>query len=450
MWRHPRNLVICWAVLRCLLGATSGVDAHAAQMSEPATSLLDATNRPRGLGNTTSSMAGQSTTGTQRLRPAVSAQSLTPQAQLAADAARLARAREAARRRLTSRMLSARKTDRLLSLREFVDAASRTSATAPVRYKDFAAYWARANSTGQRSGFVLEAVLASRARPKLAGTGESMLLTAVEGFPTHSADLVQLNDVDLIGTKYQSKLSIDSIRKANPLLSDPRYKEYRLVTTREALASLTTELEQKKLQMLRRGKPLPANYAAVADALDSGRLMKGWFGEPLPSREAVERLARRYTKEQFEEAAAQLRQGVENRGVKRVSGRVGRALFAVGVAGVIYGVGDGAYRTIQDVSRFRRGEIGGDYMAVKSAIRGTQAALVTTLLFPEPFSKPVVVVALIGTEVALVLGDVGFDIYYAPEIAKKKAAIECYLRGIDRSEQISLVRQALLERYVID
>jgi hypothetical protein len=364
--------------------------------------------------------------------------------------------RQQARMLLTREMLSERRTLRAVSLGDYMSMAAPTSRTAPLKYASFATYWRNANMTSQQVGKGFEAVLAYRANRALASSRNKMLLTAAEGFPSHPADLSLVDEFSNPSRLFQAKLRLD-VKKAAKVLQTPKYADMTIVTTQESVEAIRADVFAKQASMLARGKPLPQRYQTVADAFADGRLAQNWFGQPLPSEAQVARRSVALKHAEFNRLASASRTGAtpeaatlvrSSGGVRRVAtlgeqkaaGGVLRSIAAKGVFVLV--VAETGYRTYADVQRYRSGEVGGDYLAVKTSIRGAQVSVAASLLSPEPASKLFVILAEIG----LVAADIGHDLAYHYVWSKREAATKRMLAYVDRTEKFSAIRQRLISK----
>jgi hypothetical protein len=82
----------------------------------------------------------------------------------------------------------------------------------------------------------------------------------------------------------------------------------------------------------------------------------------------------------------------------RLGNVAGKALIVADVAGNVY-------FTYHDVQRFQAGEIGGEYLPLKTGLRGAQVGLTYyAVVSPEPFSKSFAVVAAVVLVTAAMTG----------------------------------------------
>ncbi len=277
-----------------------------------------------------------------------------------------------------------------------------------------------------------------RANRALRASGQSnrILVTAAEGFPSHPTDLVEVSPDGAILRRFQAKFNLD-LKRAGKYLVDPRYPGQTLLTTRESLGRVETELLRREASAARRGVPLAAKWQVVRDALEDGRLARRWADKPLPSLKGLAGLTQRATRGAFNEAARELvRSEPLVAPVGKAAGRqvLAKGLYLVDLASV-------GYLQYRDIERFSQGEISGDYLAVKSGVRGTQLCLATyTLITPEPLSKAAGTVIV----VTLIVVDVATDVIYNGVHRRRELAARQALASIDRAERYHAVRSHLV------
>lgn len=343
--------------------------------------------------------------------------------------------RRAARSEIPN-LFSATRTVQAKSLRELIQWAAPVAKDAPLRYGDFASYWAAANRTRQRSGKAFEAVLAWRANASTVKErlGTKMLVTAVEGFPTANSDLVRIGPNGEVLARFQAKLNMD-LRRAYKYLTDPRYAGHTLVTTRESYEHVLAELQRKEINAVRRGIALDLKWQTVRDAIDNGRMPDTWAGKPLPSRAGLGKLAEKAAREEFADRAAAFRPSPQR--LFRLA--AGEQVLAKGL--YIIDVATTGYLEYRDVDRYLRGEIGGGRLAVKSGIRVVQLDLAAySLMSPEPVSKTATAVVV----VVILAVDVATDVFYERSERQQEEAARKILAAIDRSERYHAVRGSIL------
>jgi hypothetical protein len=341
--------------------------------------------------------------------------------------------RQEARAKTIRNFVSTRKTLSKETLGELIQSTAPVSREAPRQYPNFASYWRMANGNGQRTGKAFEAVLAWRAN-RVLSNGESMLVTAVEGFPSDPIDLVRVSAKGEVLQRYQAKLRL-SLKSASKHLADPRYTGKTLVTTREPMERVLRELKAEIEKAARRGTTLAPKYQQVADALENGHLAKTWFGKDLPNLKGLDHLAKKQTRKLFNEHGSQIASASG-----RKAGASAAAKKLVGHAFVVLDLGEMGYVSYRDARRYSRGEIGGDYLAVKGTIRTGQVGIVIALLLnPEPFVTK-------AASVVLIVADAGYEAYYDGHVQRvRQEATRRMLEAIDRDERFYNVRRELLQ-----
>jgi hypothetical protein len=341
--------------------------------------------------------------------------------------------RQEAREKIIGNFVITRKTLSKETLGELIQSAAPVSREAPRKYPNFASYWRMANGNGQRTGKAFEAVLAWRAN-RVLSNGESMLVTAVEGFPTDPIDLVKVSAKGEVSQRYQAKLRL-SLNTASKHLGDSRYTGKTLVTTRESMERILRDLKLETEKAARRGTTLAPKYQRVADALQNGHIAKTWFGRDLPALKGLDQFAKKETRKLFDEhgyqiASASGRKGGVSAAAKNLAGH---AFAVLDLGGVVYDF----YR---DARRYSRGEIGGDYLAVKGTIRTGHASIVVALLLnPEPFVTK-------ATSVVLIVADAGYEMYYNGYVQRvRQEATRRMLEAIDRDQRVYNAQRELLQ-----
>jgi hypothetical protein len=345
--------------------------------------------------------------------------------------------RSAARSEIPN-LFSSSRTLQAKSLRELIQWTAPVAKNAPLRYDNFAAYWAASNQTGQRSGKAFEAVLARRANASAIDKrlGTQVLVTSVEGFPAARSDLVTIGRNGEVLERFQAKLTMN-VRRAYGHLIDPRYQGHALLTTRESHQGVRAELQRKELNAARRGIALDPKWQTVRDAIDRGRMPNTWAGKPLPSKAGLGKLAEKAAREEFAMRAAALRQANSSERLLRLATNEQR--FAKGF--YIIDVATTGYLEYRDIDRYLRGDIGGDRLAAKSGIRVCQVSLATySLLSPEPVSKMVT-----GAVVVVILAvDVATDVIYDRIYEREAESARRILAAVDRTERYHAVRAGVL------
>lgn len=168
-----------------------------------------------------------------------------------------------------------------------------------AKYESFDDYWKASESAAKGKAF--EAVVADLDNRRLAAMGDArrVLVTADNGQVHDPADLKVVRNgeiVDEIQCKFGKGAAIEA-------LDDPKYARMKILTTDEAIQSIEEDLRRARLS----GEPLPPKQQGIADAIESGRLMKSTVsGAPLPEGPVVVQTAKRVVKAQFEEAKMRL------------------------------------------------------------------------------------------------------------------------------------------------
>ncbi len=110
---------------------------------------------------------------------------------------------------------------------------------------------------------------------------------------------------------------------------------------------------------------------------------------------------------------------------------------AIGKSFAILDVAGASYWEYRDVERYLRNEVGGDYLATKTGLRGCQLYLAAYSTFsPEPVSKLMVGVVV----VTLIAVDVAMDQIYETVYRRRQFAAQKLLALIDRSERYHAAR----------
>jgi hypothetical protein len=301
--------------------------------------------------------------------------------------------------------------------------AGDVSRSAYAKFGAFARYWQASRSS--RAGKAFEALIAfqENERLRLLGRGERILVTEVEGAAQDAADLLHVSSAGQIAGRSQAKLGW---RAALAALENPKYAGLSIVTSRDSLSIIEVRLAAAKASSLRRGVPLAASWMDVDLAIRDGRLMsKLPSGAGLPTRVAAEAAAERAALESWKQVGRLSRQGFWATG-----GRVvGRTL-------VVVDYGYLGYRTYEDVSRYRSGDIGGGYLAYRGSLRVAQAYVTyVAIVDPEPFTK---FTAAAGAIVLTVIDEASDHVY-----EQRRQAFLQILRQLDRNEQYHAVRLQL-------
>ena len=156
-----------------------------------------------------------------------------------------------------------------------------------------------------RNGKAMEAVFAhsENSRFTATGSGNRMLVTAVEGFRADPADLWMVDKNGRVLNKIQSKTGWNNARKA---LVDPKYKGMSILTDQDSLNTIRKELLKAEATAARRGLPLAKEWKAVKDGLKSGRLLSRTpTGAPLPTLAHVEKQSVQALKKPWQVTAKQ-------------------------------------------------------------------------------------------------------------------------------------------------
>ena len=322
------------------------------------------------------------------------------------------------------------------TMRDLVERTAPISRDAVLKYPNWHEYLKASNMRNQLAGKTLEAVFARRTNVQRARIGipDRMLVTAVEGFPAHPADLVDVSADGTILRKYQVKWGWWRTVKA---LQDPKYKGMGILTRRESFTRIEQELQFAEAKAARRSLALSEEWQVVRNAIDSGRLPGSWEGKKLPSGEVVEEYDRSLVKKTFAAGSKRTAPRATSRfgQVLRKSGKVfGTALIVVEVAGT-------AYFEYVDLSRYRSGKIGGGYLAFKSTLRASQLSLTAyAVCTPEPSSRLLAGVVV----VVLVVVDVASDPVYQYVYQRRQDAAAKVLGSVKREERYHAARKQLL------
>lgn len=325
------------------------------------------------------------------------------------------------------------KTTSIDSLDELINlAAGRPSQKAFLKYGgDIERYWQEIARS--RAGKTFEAILANRVNERLTALGseQRLISTAIEGSPSHAADLLLLGENGEVLAHFQAKLGWSAAIKA---LNQSKYAGMSIVTTQDSLDIIKRELLKAEIKAARRGLPLGSDWELARDALRTGRL-----AQELPGGVSLPREAKI-----FYDAKRTLKMPWAGLG-SVTAGEAQAASAAIGlgeIAGgalIVLDVGTTGFLACQDFQRFNESEIGtGDY-AIKGGLRAANLYLLyITVADPEPFTKAGAAVAL----VVLIAVDVGHDWV----IDSRNASARQLLESIDREERKQAVRGHLLNR----
>jgi hypothetical protein len=319
--------------------------------------------------------------------------------------------------------------------------AGEPSIKAFLKYgRNFDAYWE--SSKTQRAGKVFEAIAAFTENRRLARSGDSMRLlpTAAEGNPGHAADIL-LSDANLVVQEHhQYKLGWQAARDA---LTETKYAGMTIVTPADQMEILERELAKAEAKATRRGLPLAFEWGFVREALQEGRITARLPSRAMvPTRNDILTITRRQLQAQW----TRLGRMAESTGMGRVldAGPISGRLKVLGKAGrwtlVVLDLAGTGYQTYSDVLRYRIGEIGGNYLATKSSMRGVQLGLAYyTFCAPDPtlITKLAMGVAVI---VLIAADNISDRVYEA-----RRDQARCLLETIDRDERVYAARKQLLQ-----
>jgi len=131
------------------------------------------------------------------------------------------------------------------------------------------------------------------------GSGDRLLITAAEGFPTDVADLARVSANGEIKELYQLKLSPTAAKSA---VGDTRYIGMTLVTTPDSFQAIQKELRKETLMATQKGKPLPPKWQGIHEAIQDGRLTDKIAGRRVPSFEQAEKAGIKFTETMFKKS----------------------------------------------------------------------------------------------------------------------------------------------------
>jgi hypothetical protein len=333
-----------------------------------------------------------------------------------------------------------------------VQLTSPVSRKAYLKYGgDFAAYWAKSNGTGQRTGFALEAAIAWRENTRRAKLGQvsRLRVTAAEGLRAAAADLEEVLPDGTVLRRFQVKRGWQAAIRA---LSDEKYLGMSVITTRESLETIEGEIQKAVAKAQRRGLPLPPKWQIVQESLSDGRLLRRLpGGRPLLRLAAVEKYVYDATSANWKDLASSpvgrpITQSLEN-GADRIANRaraLGGAFRVAGKAFVVVDIAGAGYATWQDYRRYEAGEIGGAFFAFRGGIRTTQLALTYyAVVSPDPtFMTKVVAGTAAGV---LIVVDFASEPIYNAYFKPQREAAERVLRQIERDERYHIARQQMIE-----
>ncbi|NLX14719.1 MAG: hypothetical protein GXY44_13860 [Phycisphaerales bacterium] len=319
---------------------------------------------------------------------------------------------------------------------------------------DFEAYWKASQKIRVGKAFESYEVYQANRKLERLGKTERLVITAVEGMPHHPADVVMIDKAGKVKRQFQNKLSPSEARKA---LNEPKYADMTIVTTRDSLDHIRSDLKKETLRARARGRPLPPNLHEVKKALADGRLTDELLpGLQARSRNQLDAITKEHTRRLFKSASKNIKimrftsSTITSpmRGTARVVMRASSPTMknigkpTLKTLGKVIGVADLAficYQTQSDWRRYSSGEIGGGAMSAKFALRGGEVAIAILLLSPDPGTKLIVVG--IAASIIIVGSDVSLDIF----IDQKNKRKQQLLKNIESDERFHVVHQQIID-----
>jgi len=329
---------------------------------------------------------------------------------------------------------------------------------------NFESYW-RNSQTVRGKFFESQSVIQANASLKKAGSLDRFVVTAVEGDPGHAADLVRLRNGEIV-ERFQLK-STNNIETLYKAVGDTKYEGMTIVGHSEAIEALRDDIKIKKMEMQRRGKPLPSKWADAEKALDNGWLTDELVaGKKVDGLEVTSKNAKKYINWQWRKVASG-KSTATARGAATLS-KAGTRLgsitaksakllqsslktlefvaFPVDFAFAGYGYYD-------SINKYNSGGLDQDLFVTKTTIHTTEAGLgaigaylagVSVGLFavPEPaVSKALGVIVLVGSGIVIAAD------YAVDGIAgRRNRQLTELINGLSAQERYEMLRGEIAER----